>query len=79
MDSKILFFSSATCGPCRLAKKQLTEEIRQELNIVVLTDEDWTDFANHKITSVPTFIKVVDGKEVSRKVGFKNIEELRSL
>jgi len=79
MDSKILLFSSATCGPCRLAKKQITEEIKQELNIEILTDEDWTDFANHKITSVPTFIKIVGGKEASRKVGFKNIEELRNL
>lgn len=79
MDSKILFFSSATCGPCRLAKKQLTEEVKRELNIHIFTDEDWTDFTNYKITSVPTFVKIVDGKEVSRKIGFKNIEELRNL
>jgi len=79
MDSKILFFSSTTCGPCRLAKKQLTEEVKRELNIHIFTDEDWTDFTNYKITSVPTFIKIVDGKEVSRKIGFKNIEELRNL
>ena len=79
MNTQILFFSSVTCGPCILAKKMLTKEIKQELNIKIVPEEDWLEFAKYKIKTVPTFVKLIDNKEVNRRMGFKNIEELRNL
>ena len=81
MNTKILFFSSSTCGPCCLAKNQLTEQTIKELNVEIVTDNDWETFVIHEVQSVPTFIKInlESNEEINRVVGFKSIEELRSL
>lgn len=81
MNTKILFFSSSTCGPCKLAKTQLTGQTIKELNIVILSDDNWEEFVIHEVQSVPTFIKInlENNEEISRLSGFKNIEDLKSL
>lgn len=84
-QTKILFFSSSTCGPCRLAKSKLTEQEINELNIEILSDEDWESFVIYEVQTVPTFLKInLESKEViNRKAGFSRVEnlvdELRSL
>jgi|APSaa5957512535_1039671.scaffolds.fasta_scaffold464395_2 hypothetical protein len=83
--TKILFFSSSTCGPCRLAKSKLTEQEINELNIEILSDEDWESFVIHEVQTVPTFVKIdsVNKEEINRQTGFGRVEnlikELRSL
>lgn len=80
---QVLFFSSSTCGPCRLAKQQLTESKLDELNIEIKNysaEIDWEDFAKYGVASVPTFISVDEnGFEKSRKVGFKSLEDIKEL
>ena len=80
-SSKILFFSSSTCGPCRLAKNQLTEQLIKELNVEIVADDNWESFVVHEVQSVPTFIKInlENNEEISRQSGFKSIEDLRNL
>lgn len=83
IHKNILFFSSSTCGPCRLAKSLLTENVIEELklNITNFTaEDDWEMFSKHKVASVPTFVRVdSDGNEIARKVGFKTLEDVKGL
>tara|TARA_Y100000592_G_C5441170_1_gene303473 strand:- start:534 stop:794 length:261 start_codon:yes stop_codon:yes gene_type:complete len=77
-QTKILFFSSSTCGPCRLAKSRLTEQEIEELNIEILSDEDWESFVFYEVQTVPTFLKInLENNEViNRQAGFSNVERL---
>lgn len=79
--TKIMFFSSSSCGPCSIAKKQMNNDVIKELNIEVVDENDWNAFVIHEVKSVPTFIKInlENNEELNRKSGYKNIEELRSL
>lgn len=82
MSNKILFFSSSSCGPCKLAKSMLTEEVVNNLDVEIKNisaENDFETFAEYKVASVPTFILVDDDVEIKRKVGFKNIKDLEDL
>ena len=80
MSSKILFFSAPWCGPCKLVKKALTDEVRERLNIIEIdVSKSPEKSAEHQILGVPTFVKLEDEKEIFRKVGNMTIEELENL
>ena len=80
MSSKILFFSAPWCGPCKLVKNALTDEVRNRLNIVEIdVSKSPKKSAEYQILGVPTFVKFEEEKEVFRKVGGMTIEELESL
>jgi thiol-disulfide isomerase/thioredoxin len=80
MNTEILFFSAPWCGPCRAMKSTLNESARQELNIRIIDiTQDMELAAENKVMNVPTFIKFVDGKEVSRKSGAMTIQNLKDL
>jgi len=73
-NSKILFFSSNTCEPCKLVKSRLSKKMISELNIEIFSDCDWDMFVTHDVQTVPTFIKIdlKSNKETNRLVGYKN-------
>ena len=78
MNTEILFFSAPWCGPCRSMKSQLNESVKSELNIRMIDITENMDMATEfKVLNVPTFVKVVDGKEVSRKSGAMSLNNLR--
>ena len=80
MNTEILFFSAPWCGPCRQMKSMLSESILNELNMKIIDiSEDMETAAKYHVMNVPTFIKVQDGKETSRKIGSTTIENLKSL
>ena len=80
MSSKILFFSAPWCGPCKLVKNALTDDVRKRLNIVEIdVSKSPKKSAEYQILGVPTFVKFEEEKEVFRKVGVMTIEELESL
>jgi len=82
MTNTILFFSSTSCGPCRLAKSLITENFLQENNIElkhVLAEENFAEFATWQVANVPTFILTKEGKELKRKVGFKSLQDIKDL
>ena len=80
MSKEILFFSAPWCGPCKQMKDVLNEGIRDEINLKLIDiTEDMDLAANHQIMSVPTFVVLKDGVEVSRKVGTTTIDNLRKM
>ena len=80
MKTEILFFSAPWCGPCRQMKSMLSESISNELSIrVVDISQDMELATKYHVMNVPTFIKVQDGEEVSRKIGSTTIDSLKTL
>lgn len=81
--NKILFFSSSSCGPCNLAKKQLSEDVINDLGITIVNvsaENDFEMFAKFQVASVPTFISVDENDiEIKRKIGFKSIQDIKEL
>ena len=79
-DSKILFFSSTWCQPCKKIKSEITKEITEELNIISFdASKDYDAFSKYQVSSVPTIIKVKDDKELNRHVGYISANELKNL
>ena len=80
MKKEILFFSSPWCGPCRQIKAMLSESITSELNVRIIDISDDMELAAaYKVMNVPTFVKTVDGLEVTRVIGATTIDALRKL
>lgn len=78
MNTEILFFSAPWCGPCKAIKNQLNESVKNELNIKVIDITENIELSTKfQILNVPTFVKVVEGKEVSRKSGSMTLNNLR--
>lgn len=79
MNTQILFFSAPWCGPCKMMKNTLNESVRDDMNIKIIDiSEDMETATKYQVMNVPTFIKLVDEKEVSRKVGSITIEQLKN-
>jgi thioredoxin 1 len=80
MSKEILFFSAPWCEPCKQIKESLNEKIRDEINIKLIDITKDMDLAtSHQIMSVPTFVVLKDGVEVSRKIGSTTIENLQKM
>jgi len=80
---QILFFNSPYCGPCHSAKRALTQEVCEELNIEITyysAENDWNAFSKYKVISVPTFLTIDENKnEINRLEGFKSLEDIKEL
>jgi len=80
MNTEILFFSASWCGPCKMMKSALSEDLISELNIRVIDIAADMELATeYQVMNVPTFIKIKDGKETARKIGATTIETLKNL
>ena len=80
MKTEILFFSAPWCGPCKQIKTMINESITNELNLKIIDiTQDLEIAKQYQIMNVPTFIKVENNKEVSRKIGSITINDLRKL
>jgi 50S ribosomal subunit-associated GTPase HflX len=63
-----------------MMKSTLNESVRDDLNIKVIDiSEDMDTATKYQVMNVPTFVKLVDGKEVARKIGSTTIETLKTL
>jgi len=80
MNTKILFFSAPWCGPCKMMKSSLNESVQKDLNIEIIDiSQDMDRATEYQVMNVPTFIKIIDNQEVSRKVGSATIDQLKNL
>ena len=67
----ILQVSSSWCNPCQQAKRYVNSIGAEDKIIYVDVEENEALVAEYKIKNLPTFIHLdIDGKEVSRFVGF---------
>lgn len=75
----ILQFSGSWCRPCQEAKRYVKSIGAEDKIIYVDVEENEALVAEYKIKNLPTFIHLdIDGKEVSRFVGFdkQKIDEM---
>ena len=83
--AKVTFldFWAEWCGPCKITTpivKELEKEYEgkvefKEINV----DEDPAQASKFGVMSIPTFVVLVDGKEVGRKIGAMPKAELKKL
>lgn len=78
----LLIFSAKWCGACKVAHNdiqndpKLSEKIKEYQIIDIDFDKDKDLVKGYNIKSIPTFIIYQNGKEVDRKVGYKNSRDL---
>lgn len=76
--SKILKFSANWCGPCKLMKPVVLKAESEGVLVEHIDIDSQPEKAQeYGITSVPTFVKLVDNSEASRHVGVMNINQFR--
>ena len=67
----VLQLSSSWCNPCQQAKRYVKSIGAEDKIIYIDVEENEALVAEYKIKNIPTFIHLnIDGKEVSRFVGF---------
>lgn len=73
-------FNATWCGPCQQMKPLVEKLAREGLPIKAVDVDQYKSFADqYKISSIPAFVLVVDGKEVDRHVGAMSEAELRRM
>lgn len=75
---EILFFTASWCVPCK-QMKPIVAKIEEETGIVfkmINPDTEYDLSSKYGIRSVPTFVCLEDGVEVSRASGLQTSKEL---
>lgn len=78
---RLLYFTAAWCGPCRMMAPMISELSNQYSISKIDIDQDPDMAERYNVRSIPTFI-VVDagsGSEVMRKVGARPKGEIISM
>ena len=71
----ILQFSASFCNPCQQAKRYVKSIGAEDKIIYIDIEENEALVVEYKIKNLPTFIHLdIDGKEVSRFVGFDKVK-----
>jgi thioredoxin 1 len=78
---EILYFTASWCNPCKKVKpivEELNSEMKDKIKIIDV-DDNFKKVQEFEIKSVPTFVVLVDGKEVERRTGAQTRDELVEL
>ncbi len=78
-SSKILVdFYAEWCGPCKMLGPIL-EQVN-EIDILKINVDEFPDLAaKFGVMSIPTLILFVEGKEIKKEIGFKNLDEIKKM
>lgn len=71
-------FYADWCGPCKMLAPILEELDGIEI-LKVNVDEHPDLAAKYGIMSIPTLLFFKDGKEIKKEIGFRNLEEIKSI
>jgi len=74
----INFFGAKWCNPCKMMKL-VVEKLREEGHVIHYIDaeDNVAMMEEFGVRTVPTFVKIIGGKEVDRKTGPMNIDVFR--
>ena len=71
-------FYATWCGPCKMIAPNL-EELSKEYNVIKVNVDEIEDLARkYSIMSIPTLLLFKDGSLIDKKLGYQELEELRS-
>ena len=77
---QILEFSSERCGPCQQMAPLVAKLEREGLPIHSIdVDADQATASQYRISTIPAFILIVDGKEVERLTGSQSDSRIRQM
>ncbi len=79
---QLLHFTASWCQPCKQMEPLIAKLVSENLSInydKVDVSDDFDPAVDYGVKSVPTFIALIDGKEVSRHTGTATEEKLLSL
>lgn len=77
---EVLFFNASWCGPCKQMKPIVAQLRREGYRLRdVDVDRDRELARKYQIRSVPTFVFVEHGREVSRFSGGTSVDRLKQL
>ena len=76
----LLDFWASWCGPCRSQMAILNGFVDPQIKVCLINVDEQGDLAERfEITSIPTLIALVDGKEINRGVGIHDENKIKSL
>ena len=75
----VFYFTADWCGPCKKTRP-VVEAMKREGFEFQMIDADYEQslVERFKVSSIPTFILLEDGRELSRVTGAKTKEELEN-
>jgi len=77
LNKKILFFTSSTCNPCKIMKRQLdVYPIDDILTIIDVYSNDMENYNEFTIESVPTVLLMKNDEIIDIIHGIKSNKEL---
>ena len=78
-SSKILVdFYAEWCGPCKMLGPIL-EQVN-EIDVLKINVDEFPNLAaKFGVMSIPTLILFVEGKEIKKEIGFKNLDEIKKM
>lgn len=77
---RVLYFSSAFCGPCKITTPRVKAMIEKGWKLTIYTAEsDPKRFDEWGVSVVPSFVAVKGGKEVRRRTGVLSYDEIAAL
>jgi thioredoxin 1 len=79
---ELLHFTADWCQPCKQMEPVIAMFLSENLNVnyekIDVTDS-LDQASEHKVQGIPTFIALIDGKEVARHTGVATKESLLGL
>jgi len=79
---ELLHFTATWCQPCKQMEPLLENFVSKNLDIAynkIDVSDEFDDAVEYGVRGIPTFIAVVDGKEISRHTGIATEEKLLNL
>jgi thioredoxin 1 len=77
--TQVFYFTADWCGPCKKVRPIVEELKRDQSNVkfqIIDVDSEGELTRKFEVKSIPTFIRIEDGKEVARVTGAQTRNDL---
>jgi thioredoxin 1 len=77
--TQVFYFTADWCGPCKKVRPIVEELKRDQSDVkfqIIDVDSEKELTRKFEVKSIPTFIRIEDGKEVARVTGAQNKKDL---